>query len=350
MTTEYTAFYCEPTSRWIYMLTTAVLGVGGVILPWHPTFNRADMAWARVGFYVVLAATGFTPFIQLTYTRGLFWAAYFYEPITKSIFVYLTGAILYAAKVPERWFPGWFDYASKANKGKVSAETTLSIVQDNGDSDNGTNNVGPASAANFGGRYEYRKRIAEIQRFRKEMEEATKDMSVEEMEEEVKRLKKELADGVAGQDLKEIEETTRNVVEGALGALDIIANGVETGWVSREKEWDDRVKALTAKAAKRKSRIETLKGEKGQMESTLDSLRAELVEEKSKRMDADGNQRLQLETKDDELEQLRGQVRLLERAAEEKEVQWQREKSEFRNCEDDLKEMERRVNELKQLV
>jgi len=232
----------------------------------------------------------------------------------------------------------------------VSAETTLSIVQDNGDSDNGTNNVGPASAANFGGRYEYRKRIAEIQRFRKEMEEATKDMSVEEMEEEVKRLKKELADGVAGQDLKEIEETTRNVVEGALGALDIIANGVETGWVSREKEWDDRVKALTAKAAKRKSRIETLKGEKGQMESTLDSLRAELVEEKSKRMDADGNQRLQLETKDDELEQLRGQVRLLERAAEEKEVQWQREKSEFRNCEDDLKEMERRVNELKQLV
>jgi len=110
MTTEYTAFYCEPTSRWIYMLTTAALGVGGVILPWHPTFNRADMSWARVGFYVTLAATGFTPFIQLTYTRGLFWAAYFYAPITKSILVYLTGAILYAAKIPERWFPGWFDY------------------------------------------------------------------------------------------------------------------------------------------------------------------------------------------------------------------------------------------------
>jgi len=110
MTTEYTAFYCEPLSRWIYMLTTAALGIGGVILPWHPTFNRADMSWARVGFYVTLAATGFTPFIQLAYTRGIFWAVYFYAPITKSISVYLIGAILYAAKVPERWFPGWFDY------------------------------------------------------------------------------------------------------------------------------------------------------------------------------------------------------------------------------------------------
>lgn len=41
MTTEYTAFYCEPVSRWTYILLTATLGVGGVILPWHPTFNRA---------------------------------------------------------------------------------------------------------------------------------------------------------------------------------------------------------------------------------------------------------------------------------------------------------------------
>lgn len=59
MTTEYTAFYCEPVSRWIYMVVTGLLGVGGVILPWNPTFNRADMAWARVAFFVFLGATGF---------------------------------------------------------------------------------------------------------------------------------------------------------------------------------------------------------------------------------------------------------------------------------------------------
>lgn len=110
MTTEYTAFYCEPVSRWTYLLTTCALGIGGVILPWHPTFNRADMAWARVSFYVSLSATGLLPVVQLIYTRGLFWAAYFYAPITKSLLVYLTGAVLYAAKIPERWFPGVFDY------------------------------------------------------------------------------------------------------------------------------------------------------------------------------------------------------------------------------------------------
>ncbi|KAI8935903.1 hypothetical protein NX059_007415 [Plenodomus lindquistii] len=110
MTTEYAAFYCEPISRWAYMGLTAILGVGGVILPWHPTFNRADMAWLRVLFYVSLALTGFLPFGQLAYTRGVAWAQYFYAPLVKSLLVYITGACLYASKTPERFFPGFFDY------------------------------------------------------------------------------------------------------------------------------------------------------------------------------------------------------------------------------------------------
>ncbi|MCJ1419005.1 hypothetical protein MMC32_005356 [Xylographa parallela] len=110
MTTEYTAFYCEPTSRWLYIVTTFALGVGGVILPWHPTFNRADMAWARVAFYVTLGATGFAPVIQLNITRGSEWSYYFYAPVLKSVAVYVAGAIIYALKMPEMLVPGWFDY------------------------------------------------------------------------------------------------------------------------------------------------------------------------------------------------------------------------------------------------
>ncbi|KAL2040145.1 hypothetical protein N7G274_007048 [Stereocaulon virgatum] len=111
MTTEYTAFYCEPVSRWTYILTTATLGVGGIILPWHPFFNRADMNWFRVAFYVTLAATGFAPVFQLSWTRSAEWAWMFYAPIGKSIIVYLVGALIYASQVPERWLHGWFDYA-----------------------------------------------------------------------------------------------------------------------------------------------------------------------------------------------------------------------------------------------
>lgn len=92
------------------MGTTALLGIGGTILPWHPTFNRIDMAWARVAFYVTLALTGFVPFFQLSWTRGMQWTTQFYTPILKSVGVYFLGAILYAAKVPERWCPGMFDY------------------------------------------------------------------------------------------------------------------------------------------------------------------------------------------------------------------------------------------------
>lgn len=110
LTTEYTAFYCEPVSRWTYMTATTLLGICGTIAPWHPTFNRNDLAWLRVVFYVTLGATGFVPVFQLAWTRGLPWAIYFYAPIAKSIIVYLVGAIMYAAKVPERWCPGAFDY------------------------------------------------------------------------------------------------------------------------------------------------------------------------------------------------------------------------------------------------
>ncbi|KAJ9157305.1 Progestin/adipoQ receptor family protein [Pleurostoma richardsiae] len=110
MTTEYTAFYCEPFSRYIYMTVTAVLGVGGVILPWHPRFNGQDMAWARVAFYVGLATTGFLPILQLSLARGPEFVWAFYSPIAKSLLVYVTGAVVYASKIPERWCPGMFDY------------------------------------------------------------------------------------------------------------------------------------------------------------------------------------------------------------------------------------------------
>ncbi|KAI5292674.1 hypothetical protein KEM52_006148 [Ascosphaera acerosa] len=111
VTTEYTAFYCEPVSRWSYICITGLMGVVGSILPWHPRFNGHDMAWARVSFYMFLGALGLSPIVQLTYTRGFVWAVYFYAPVMKSILVYTLGACVYASKIPERWWPGCFDYA-----------------------------------------------------------------------------------------------------------------------------------------------------------------------------------------------------------------------------------------------
>ncbi|KAI0409591.1 HlyIII-domain-containing protein [Xylaria palmicola] len=117
MTTEYTAFYCEPVSRWAYMTATAVLGIAGTIMPWHPTFNGQDMAWLRVGFFIGLAATGAMPIIQILMTRGSAWAYEFYfdSNLIKSLSVYVLGAFVYASKVPERWFPGAFDFFGNAH-------------------------------------------------------------------------------------------------------------------------------------------------------------------------------------------------------------------------------------------
>lgn len=136
MTTEYTAFYCEPWSRWIYMSLTLVLGIAGTVLPWHPTFNRADMSWLRVGFFVSLAATGFIPILQLTIERGWNSTMALYSPILRSILVYLTGACLYASKFPERLFPGRFDwigcrYVNSTYQARNVALLVLSTLRNN---------------------------------------------------------------------------------------------------------------------------------------------------------------------------------------------------------------------------
>ncbi|PHH72548.1 hypothetical protein CDD80_4466 [Ophiocordyceps camponoti-rufipedis] len=110
VTTEYTAFYCDPVSRWTYMTLTALLGLAGVLLPWNPRFNDADKSWVRVAFYVGLALTGFMPILQLYLTEGRDFVVGFYSPVLKSLLVYLGGAVVYASKIPERWFPGVFDY------------------------------------------------------------------------------------------------------------------------------------------------------------------------------------------------------------------------------------------------
>lgn len=110
MTTEYTAFYNDPLSRWVYMTFTCFFGIAGVILPWRPIFNRADMRVYRVAFYVTLGATGAFPMIQLSFTKGPGWVGLFYLPVLKSVLVYLIGATFYALQIPERWYPGCFDW------------------------------------------------------------------------------------------------------------------------------------------------------------------------------------------------------------------------------------------------
>ncbi len=66
MTTAYTAFCCEPFSRWFWMILTAVLRASAVSSACHGTaFNGQDMAWAQAAFFVGLGATGFIPIVQV---------------------------------------------------------------------------------------------------------------------------------------------------------------------------------------------------------------------------------------------------------------------------------------------
>lgn len=85
------------------------------VIVWQGSSVCVGVAGSRgvhlaLGLVLFFLLTGFLPFGQLAYTRGVAWAQYFYAPITKSLVVYITGACLYASKTPERFFPGFFDY------------------------------------------------------------------------------------------------------------------------------------------------------------------------------------------------------------------------------------------------
>lgn len=111
ITTEYTAFYCQPLWQSLYMGITAISGLLGAAFTCSPSFDHPEARPKRVAFFVSFAAAGVMGFIHASYLHGLLNTFNFYLPVLKSLFCYALGVVFYALLIPERWFPGgFFDY------------------------------------------------------------------------------------------------------------------------------------------------------------------------------------------------------------------------------------------------
>jgi adiponectin receptor len=108
--TEYTGFYCNLRKRLLYISITCFSGLTCMILPWREWVRRPSAAWIRVTLFVLLGASGLVPAIDMALSQGLQHAIENYKPVVlKVVFPVFCGAIVYASKFPERWWPGRFD-------------------------------------------------------------------------------------------------------------------------------------------------------------------------------------------------------------------------------------------------
>ncbi|KAJ3602372.1 hypothetical protein NHX12_030129, partial [Muraenolepis orangiensis] len=110
----YYSFYCSPQPRLIYLTIVCVLGIAAIVVAQWDRFSTPRHRPTRAGVFMGLGLSGIVPTMHFTIEEGFVKATtvgqmgWFYLMGA----MYITGAGLYAARIPERYFPGkcdiWF--------------------------------------------------------------------------------------------------------------------------------------------------------------------------------------------------------------------------------------------------
>lgn len=104
-------FSCYPLLKYSYMSMITVLGGVTLIAPWFKFFDSPEWYWRRLALYVVTIGSGLVPAFH---ALVIFPRTHVTTPIHTGMglmfLFYGLGTVIYVTKVPERWFPGHFDY------------------------------------------------------------------------------------------------------------------------------------------------------------------------------------------------------------------------------------------------
>ncbi|XP_035281794.1 adiponectin receptor protein 2 isoform X1 [Anguilla anguilla] len=110
----YYSFYCSPQPCFIYLIVVCVLGISAIIVSQCDFFATPQYRGVRAGVFVGLGLSGVVPSLHFVITEGFLRATTMGQLgwLLLMATLYITGACLYAARIPERFFPGkcdiWF--------------------------------------------------------------------------------------------------------------------------------------------------------------------------------------------------------------------------------------------------
>ncbi|OMJ08167.1 Adiponectin receptor protein [Smittium culicis] len=105
------AFYCHNFLKTLYISMMVIFGIITGIFVMTPKFSDSEWITIRASTFVLMALSGIIPFVHSLISFGL---SYTYKALqiqylTPMALFYIAGALIYGARIPERWFPGKFD-------------------------------------------------------------------------------------------------------------------------------------------------------------------------------------------------------------------------------------------------
>ncbi|RKP08698.1 mPR-like GPCR protein [Thamnocephalis sphaerospora] len=107
----YYGFFCHPVAYVVYLSIITVLGAATVYLCVSKRFATPEYRWFRAGTFIALGGSGVIPMIHALIIYG-------WQHVVNALSLpwmitmgglYIAGALIYGARIPERWWPGKFD-------------------------------------------------------------------------------------------------------------------------------------------------------------------------------------------------------------------------------------------------
>jgi len=107
----YYSFYCDRKPQIIYLSIVIGLGIGAVVVSTFDFFAGPRFRPLRAGVFITFGLSGIAPATHFGYVNG--WQKSIDEAAIPWLILmgilYITGALLYAMRIPERFFPGKVD-------------------------------------------------------------------------------------------------------------------------------------------------------------------------------------------------------------------------------------------------
>ena len=118
MASVHFGFRCEPGLQLAHSIFATSAALTCAITTVHPSFTGTACKGFRTGTYVLLGLSSFLPIVQGVYLFG--WqqmeqrlSLSYYRAL--GVF-HMTGAITYACRVPERWYPRRYDVVGSSHQ------------------------------------------------------------------------------------------------------------------------------------------------------------------------------------------------------------------------------------------
>jgi len=107
----YYGFYCRREPKISYIVMVSILGLGAIVVSMWDKFGETRFRPFRATVFVAMGLSGIVPTLHFLITDGMQRLidenAFYWLLVMAGL--YLVGALLYATRTPERFFPGKFD-------------------------------------------------------------------------------------------------------------------------------------------------------------------------------------------------------------------------------------------------